>query len=92
MENYLPCPQQFGTTPTESIFFALESASYLREEIDRVDTASDTEIMQLRQEVTMLRYWLETTGVELGDYHALSQGLADFVDKVQQRLPSRVAD
>ncbi len=70
------------------VFAALESARFLRREIDNADTAEAHELAQLRHEIAMLRHWLQVAGTGETDYTALGEGLWTFADQVEQRLPA----
>lgn len=84
METFSSCPER--AEPSSSLFFALDSALFLRHEVDGFETGSETERTQLRQELAMLRHWLETADSGFDEYQALGEALVDFADSMQRRF------
>lgn len=73
-------------TPLVSVFAALESARHLRRQVEDAATAVDEDHAHLRNELAMLRHWVQVAGSESDEYSALVDGLGDYADRVEDVL------
>lgn len=57
---------------------AVESARFLRDQLELLPAATPGERERLRQELGLLRQWLRTAEAETSGYRAVVEGLAGF--------------
>lgn len=65
---------------------AVESARFLREQLDVLPTLTAADRATLQHELTMLQHWLQTAQTESGDYQAVVDGLAHVADQAEVLL------
>lgn len=68
------------------VFAALESARYLRRQVEDAVTAVDEDLTDLWHEAAMLRHWIHVASTESSEYSALIDGLDDYVRRVETVL------
>ena len=86
MQHCLPSAEAGSSaerTHLVSVFAALESARHLRRQVEDAATAVDEDHAHLRDELTMLRHWVQVANAESNEYSALVDGLDDYAARVE---------
>ena len=84
--------QRHDSSGVLSVMAAVESARFLREQVEFLPTATASERETLRHELGLLRHWLQTTDAESTDYHAVVEGLARFATTAETCLSEADTD
>lgn len=81
----LPTQRQAGAGVLP-VVAAVESARFLREQLDLLPTTTANDRETLRHELVLLRHWLQSTEAESTDYQAVVDGLARFATNAEHLL------
>lgn len=74
----VPTQRQASSAGVLPIVAAVESVRLLRDQLEFLPIATASGRDQLRNELDLLRHWLQTAQTESLDYHSVVEGFADF--------------
>ena len=85
--DVLPPPSQRHASPgVHPVVAAVESARFLREQLDFLPTAGAADREVLQHELTALQHYLRAATTDSGEYQAVVDGFARFAQQAEVLL------